>query len=80
MGDWTEESLNNTVEHFFSGSPLAVEIEEEIKSVYSSQWSLGGGEGGGGEGNGREGRGGRGWERGEERREVGKRVRVYCRE
>ena len=34
MGDWTEESLNNTVEHFFSGSPLAVEIEEEIRSVY----------------------------------------------
>ena len=45
MGDWTEESLNNTVEHFFSGSPLAVEIEEEIKSVYSSQWRLGGGRG-----------------------------------
>jgi len=30
-----EESLNNTVEHFFNGSPLAVEIEEEIRSVYS---------------------------------------------
>ena len=65
MGDWTEESLNNTVEHFFSGSHLTVEIEEEIRLVYSSQWRLGGG----GRGNRREGRG---------RREVEKRVRVYC--
>ena len=69
MGDWTEESLNNTVEHFFSRSPLAVEIEEEIRSVYSLQWRLGGGRGGGGEeeageGGGREGR--RGGERGGE--------------
>lgn len=37
MCDWMEESLNNMVEHFFNGSPLAVEIEEEIRSVYSLQ-------------------------------------------
>ena len=70
-GDWTEESLNNTVEYFFSGSPLAVEIEEEIRSVYSSQWRLGGGKGGGGEGNGREGKKGRG--RGRRKGERGER-------
>ena len=72
MGNWMEESLNNTVEHFFSGSPLAVEIEEEIRSVYSSQWrERGRGRRGGGEG-GRRGGGGS--------REVGKRVRVCCQE
>ena len=61
MCDWMEESLNNTVEHFFNGSPLAVEIKEEIRSVSSLQGRLGGGgergERGreGGRGRGREG-------------------------
>ena len=73
MGDWTEESLNNTVEHFFSGSPLTVEIKEEIRSVYVLLTvEVGKGERGLGErGEG----GGRERERGGKRREV---ERVYC--
>ena len=78
MGDWTEESLNNTVEHFFSGSHLAVEIKEEIRSVYVLLTvEVGKGERGVGERGEREGGegGGRERERGGKRREV---ERVYC--
>ena len=58
------------MEHFFSGSPLTVEIEEEIRSVYVLLTvEVGKGERGVGERG--EGRG---------RREVEIRVKVYCRE
>ena len=35
MCDWTDESLMNTVTHFFNNSPLATEIDNEIRQVAS---------------------------------------------
>ncbi len=33
MRDWTQESLSNTVQHFFSENPLPMEIERFVDCV-----------------------------------------------